>query len=88
MGKKGGNKGPVKVKKGPDLTFQKIKKARRCLQSSGKRGLDAFLKHHPDVKDNNEIQRLLSKAAALPVRKPKGQRGPTLQPRPDEGGIR
>lgn len=72
---KGGNATPS-TKKGPDITFQKIKKARRCLQSSGKRGLDAFLGHHPDIKQNKVVQGLIAKAATLKARPPKGKRGP------------
>jgi len=66
----------TKVKRGPDLTLQKVRKARRCLQSAGRRGLEAFLGHNPDVKSNKVVVSLTKRAEALPVRPPKGKRGP------------
>ena len=79
MGKKGGNEKPKATKKGPDITFQKIKKARRCLQSSGKRGLDTFLAHNTEIRQNKTVQGLIAKAATLKVKPPKGKRGPASQ---------
>jgi hypothetical protein len=76
MAKKGGDKTPSTTKKGPDLVSQKIKKARRCLKSSGKRGLDAFLSCHTEIRQHREVEVLVKKAEKLPVRPPKGKRGP------------
>jgi hypothetical protein len=84
MGKKGGDKTPSTTKKGPDMVHQKIKKAKRCLQSSGKRGLDAFLGHYPEIKQNKVVQGLITKAGTLKVRPPKGKRGPASTPKRSE----
>jgi len=82
MAKKGNsNQQATTTKKGPNLTFQKIKKARNCLQSSGKRGLDAFLAQNADIKSTPEVKRLIEKAGKLKVKPPKGKRGPKPQPK-------
>lgn len=82
MGKK--NNEPKAPKKGPDITYQKVKKARRCLRSSGKRGLDTFLGQHPEIKQNKTVQGLIAKAATLKVKPPKGKRGPAPQAKRSE----
>jgi hypothetical protein len=83
MGKK--NKGDANTKKkgknDDSLLSQKLRKAERCLQSSGKRGLDTFLMHNTDIKSNKTVEALLRKAASLKVRPPKGQRGPKSAPK-------
>lgn len=70
------NNSEPKTKKGPDLTAQKVKKAKRALKSGGKRGLNIFLSQHPDIKGHTEVKALLAIASKLPDRKPKGKRGP------------
>ena len=82
MGKKDNE--PKTPKKGPDMIYQKIKKARRCLKSSGKRGLDAFLAHNTEIRQNKEVQVLIAKAANLKERPPKGKRGPAPLPKRGE----
>ena len=79
MGKNKGGNTTTTSKKGPDIVFQKIKKARRCLQSSGKRGLDTFLAHNTEIRQNKTVQGLIAKAALLKVKPPKGKRGPASQ---------
>ena len=75
MAKNKNNDAP-KAKKGPDLTGQKVKKAKRALKSGGKRGLNTFLSQHPDIKSHNEVKALLAITAKLPDRPVKGKRGP------------
>lgn len=75
MGKKNNNEAP-KAKKGPDITGQKVKKARNALKSGGKRGLDAYLSLNGDIKGHAEVKKLLNIAAKLPDRPVKGKRGP------------
>lgn len=85
MAKKGGKKQETTTtKKGPNLVQQRIKKARNCLRSAGKRGLDAFLAQNADIKSNPEVKRLIEKAGKLKIKPPKGQRGPKSQPRVQE----
>jgi len=84
MGKSKGGNAPTTSKKAPDITSQKIKKARRCLQSGGKRGLDAFLVKNSDIRQNKIVQGLVAKAATLKVKPPKGKRAPA---RRDGGEI-
>ena len=80
MGKKNDKKNDAKAtKKGPDITGQKVKKARRALQSGGKRGLVAFLAAHDEIRGHKVVAGLIQQADNLPVRKPKGKRGP-IQP--------
>ena len=74
------NKGDTpKVKKGPDITAQKIKKAKNALKSGGKRGLEAYLAHNTDIKGNSTVVNLLKLAASMPQRPPKGKRGPAAK---------
>ena len=79
MGKK--NNDTPKVKKGPDMTAQKVKKAKNAFKSGGKRGLDAFLGQNPDIKSNKVVIGLIAKAATLKVKPPKGKRGPASNPK-------
>lgn len=73
---KNNNEAP-KTKRGPDITMQKVKKAKNCLKSAGRRGLDSFLNRNPDIKGHREVTNLLSRAAKMPTKAPKGKRGPT-----------
>ena len=79
MGKNKGGNTTTTSKKGPDIVFQKIKKAKRCLQSGGKRGLDTFLSRNSDIKQNKTVQGLIAQAAQLPVRPVKGKRQKAAQ---------
>jgi hypothetical protein len=72
---KGGNDAP-KAKKGSDVTAKKVRKAKNALKSGGRRGLEAYLAAHPDIKSNKEVEKLVKLAASMPQRPAKGKRGP------------
>ena len=77
---KGGNEAP-KTKKGPDITGQKVKKAKNAFKSGGKRGLLAYLANNTDIKGNKTVEALLKQAQAKPDKPPKGKRGPKSVPK-------
>lgn len=82
MGKKSkkeeNDKEKVKKSKVRDMTSQKIRKAKRTLQSSGRRGLTKFLAYpeNANIRQHREVKELVKQAERLPSRPPKGQRGP------------
>lgn len=49
----------VRVKRERDLVPQRVRKAKRCLKSSGIKGLTTFLEHYPELKRNKFVQGLV-----------------------------